>query len=187
MEQLVNFTLWCNAYLIVKPPRHQEIQKHNTDNGIFSLGGQFRLGSSATFWCCKNILINDLGNRIKNKPITILDNAKLDDLKALWKNQKDQNSKALDKLKKESKIKETKFTSHKCRVRHLGRQNQRCKHKMSNNWVVGDTAVKAVRVIADHKWNLSPCWDVITKKKSCISCWDILARMVYKGNNYFLC
>lgn len=35
-----------------------------------------------------------------NKLNKLSDNAKMDDLKALWKNQKDQNSKVLDDVKK---------------------------------------------------------------------------------------
>lgn len=34
-----------------------------------------------------------------------------------------------------------------------------------SNLVVRDTAVKAVRVVADHKRNMNPCWDVIMKEK----------------------
>lgn len=44
---------------------------------------------------------------------------------------------------------------------------------MSNNWVVRDTAVKAMRVVADHKWNMIPCWDVIMKEKVSFILWYI--------------
>ncbi|CAM5094356.1 unnamed protein product [Natator depressus] len=110
-----------------------------------------------------NIFINDLDNGIESILIKFVDNTKLGGVaSALEDRIKIQND--LDKLEKWSEVNRMKFNKDKCKVLHLGRNNQLHTFKMGNDCLGRSTAERDLGVIVNHKLNMSQQCNVVAKK-----------------------
>uniref|UniRef100_A0A674JM42 Reverse transcriptase domain-containing protein n=1 Tax=Terrapene triunguis TaxID=2587831 RepID=A0A674JM42_9SAUR len=114
-----------------------------------------------------NIFINDLDNGIESTLIKFADDTKLGGVaSALEDRIKIQND--LDKLEKWSEVNGMKFNKDKCKVLHLGRNNQLHTYKMGNDCLGRSTAGKDLGVIVDHKLNMSQQYNAVAKKANII-------------------
>ncbi|KAG6930089.1 hypothetical protein G0U57_004388, partial [Chelydra serpentina] len=73
----------------------------------------------------------------------------------------------LDKLEKWSEVNRMKFNKDKCKVLHLGRNNQFHTYRMGGDCLGRSTAERDLGVIVDHKLNMSQC-DAVAKKANLI-------------------
>uniref|UniRef100_K7F130 Reverse transcriptase domain-containing protein n=1 Tax=Pelodiscus sinensis TaxID=13735 RepID=K7F130_PELSI len=114
-----------------------------------------------------NIFINDLDTGIESTLIKFGDDTKLGGVAT---NLEDriiiQND--LDKLEKWSEVNRMKFNRDKCKVLHLGRNNQFHTYRMGSNCLGRSTAERDLGVIVDHKLNMSQQCDAVAKKANMI-------------------
>uniref|UniRef100_K7F118 Reverse transcriptase domain-containing protein n=1 Tax=Pelodiscus sinensis TaxID=13735 RepID=K7F118_PELSI len=74
----------------------------------------------------------------------------------------------LDKLEKWSEVNRMKFNKDKCKVLHLGRNNQFHTYRMGSDCLGRSTAERDLGVIVDHKLHMSQQCDVVAKKANMI-------------------
>ncbi|CAM5092187.1 unnamed protein product [Eretmochelys imbricata] len=114
-----------------------------------------------------NIFISDLDNGIESTLIKFADDTKLGGVaNALEHMIKIQND--LDKLEKCSEIIRMKFNKNKCKVLHLGRNNQLHTYKMGNDCLGSNTVERDLGVIVDRKLNMSQQCNIVAKKADII-------------------
>uniref|UniRef100_K7EX79 Reverse transcriptase domain-containing protein n=1 Tax=Pelodiscus sinensis TaxID=13735 RepID=K7EX79_PELSI len=114
-----------------------------------------------------NIFNNNLDIGIENMLIKFADSTKLGGIAT---NLEDrviiQND--LDKLEKWSEINRMKFNKDKCKVLHLGRNNQFHIYRMGSYGLGRNTGERDLGVIVDHKLNMSQQCDTVAKKANMI-------------------
>ncbi|CAM5146598.1 unnamed protein product [Natator depressus] len=114
-----------------------------------------------------NIFINDLDNGIESTLIKFADDTKLGGVeRALEDRIKIQND--LNKLEKWSEVDRMKFNKDKCKVLHLGRNNQLHTYKMGNDCLGKSTAKRDLGVIVDHKLDTSQQSNTVAKKANIV-------------------
>uniref|UniRef100_K7EW77 Reverse transcriptase domain-containing protein n=1 Tax=Pelodiscus sinensis TaxID=13735 RepID=K7EW77_PELSI len=74
----------------------------------------------------------------------------------------------LDKLEKWSEVSRMKFNKDKCKVLHLGRNNQFHTYRMGSDCLGKSTAERDLGVIVDNKLNMSQQCDAVAKKANMI-------------------
>uniref|UniRef100_K7EZW8 Reverse transcriptase domain-containing protein n=1 Tax=Pelodiscus sinensis TaxID=13735 RepID=K7EZW8_PELSI len=110
-----------------------------------------------------NISINILDSHIESTLIKFADDTKMGGVTtALEDRAIIQND--LDKLEKWSEVNKMKFNKDKCKVLHLGRNNQFHTYRMGSNCLGRTTAEKDLGFIVDHKLNMSQQCDTAAKK-----------------------
>uniref|UniRef100_K7EWB1 Reverse transcriptase domain-containing protein n=1 Tax=Pelodiscus sinensis TaxID=13735 RepID=K7EWB1_PELSI len=113
-----------------------------------------------------NFFINDLDIGIERTLIKFADDTKLGGVAtALEDRVKIQND--LDKLEKWSEVSRMKFNKDKCKVLHLGRNNQFHTYRMGSDCLGRNTAERDLGVIVD-KLNTSQQCDAVAKKANMI-------------------
>uniref|UniRef100_K7F0X6 Reverse transcriptase domain-containing protein n=1 Tax=Pelodiscus sinensis TaxID=13735 RepID=K7F0X6_PELSI len=114
-----------------------------------------------------NIFINNLDIGIESTLIKFADDTKLGGVAT---NLEDrviiQND--LDKLEKCSEVNRMKFNKDKCKVLHLGRNNQFHKYRMGSDCLGRSMAERDLGVTVNHKLNMSEQCDAVAKKANMI-------------------
>ncbi|CAM5129309.1 unnamed protein product [Eretmochelys imbricata] len=101
-----------------------------------------------------SIFISDLDNGTESTLIKFEDTTKLGGVASgLEERIKIQND--LDKLEKWTEVNRMKFNKDKCKVLHLGRNNQLHTYKMGNDCLGRSTVERDLGVIMDHKLHMS--------------------------------
>ncbi|CAM5162260.1 unnamed protein product [Natator depressus] len=114
-----------------------------------------------------NIFINYLDNGLESTLIKFADDTKLGGVASALKDRITiQND--LDKLEKWCEVNRMKFSKDKCKVLHLGRNNQLHRYKMRNDCVGRSSVEKDLGVIVDHKLNMSQQCKTVAKKATII-------------------
>ncbi|CAM5112215.1 unnamed protein product [Natator depressus] len=114
-----------------------------------------------------NIFIIDLDNGIESTVIKFADNTEMGGVaSALEDRIKIQND--LDKLEKWSEVNRMKFSKDKCKILHLGRNNQLHTYKMGNDYLGRSTVERDLGVIVDHNLNMSQQCNAVAKKANII-------------------
>uniref|UniRef100_A0A8C3I6M2 Reverse transcriptase domain-containing protein n=1 Tax=Chrysemys picta bellii TaxID=8478 RepID=A0A8C3I6M2_CHRPI len=114
-----------------------------------------------------NIFIYDLDIGIESMLIKFADYTKLGGIAtALEDRVIIQNY--LDKLEKWSEVNRMKFNKDKCKVLHLGRNNQFHTYRMGRDCLGRRMAERDLGVIVDHKLNMSQQCDAVAKKANMI-------------------
>uniref|UniRef100_A0A8C3I187 Reverse transcriptase domain-containing protein n=1 Tax=Chrysemys picta bellii TaxID=8478 RepID=A0A8C3I187_CHRPI len=114
-----------------------------------------------------NIFINDLDIGIESTLIKFADDIKLGGIAtALEDRVIIQND--LDKLEKWSEVNRMKFNKDKCKVLHLGRNNQFHTYRKGRDCLGRSTRERDLGVIVDHKLNTSQQCDPVAKKANMI-------------------
>uniref|UniRef100_K7F0L4 Reverse transcriptase domain-containing protein n=1 Tax=Pelodiscus sinensis TaxID=13735 RepID=K7F0L4_PELSI len=151
---------WVNNWLDNRTQRVVINGSQSCWKGIISGVPQGSVLGPALF----NIFINGLDIGIESKLIKFADDTKLGGVAtALVIIQND-----LDKLEKWSKVNRMKFNKDKCKVLHLGRNNQFHTYRMGSDCLGGSTAERDLGVIVDHKLNMSQQCDAVAKKANMI-------------------
>ncbi|CAM5077495.1 unnamed protein product [Natator depressus] len=114
-----------------------------------------------------NIFINDLDNGIQSTLIKFASYIKLGGVSSALEDRiKIQND--LGKMEKWSEVNRMKFNKEKCKVPHLGRNNQLHTYKMGNDCLGSSTAERDLGVIVNHKLNMSQQCNAVGKRANTI-------------------
>uniref|UniRef100_K7EYU7 Reverse transcriptase domain-containing protein n=1 Tax=Pelodiscus sinensis TaxID=13735 RepID=K7EYU7_PELSI len=114
-----------------------------------------------------NIFINDVDIGIESTLIKFADDTKLGGV-ATSLEDRDIIQNDLSKLEKWSEVNRMRFNKEKCKVLHLGRNNQFHTYKMGSDCLGRSMAERDLGVIVDHKLNMSQQCDAVAKKANMI-------------------
>lgn len=101
-----------------------------------------------------NVFINDLDEGIEGKLIKFADDTKLGDV-ANTKQDRDRIQKDLDKLQQWAETNRMVFNREKCKILHLGKNNENSTYKMGGICLSSSTGEKDLGVLVDHRLNMS--------------------------------